>query len=302
MKRSMYLHEEEWPCKKYIEKVESRSPYDLMRCNSKENMVRVWEGIVEGRWVEDQVESYGCLNSQGCEEVMRETVDWGVNMVKLTSCLTAAVIVTSSIMMWRMLQRIGNGSEKVYWHHESIEKSFMVINGIIVIASAIWIGIVHRNGPHVFSHTQENHLAKPLDKHSILDLTPDLLAPNKLWHPLAGLSLYQDDSLCAPSCQQPTYTLSLTSTTAHLLCNDTSVTIVQKTPFELSVTASDLSAFNLALGSIFFRPLCPFSVTPSFLLNVTAFNGGGQLLTMSAGEPPVELKAGKDSPATVIKK
>jgi hypothetical protein len=66
MKRSMYLHEDEWPCQKYIEKVESRSPYDLMKCNSKEDMVRVWEGTVEGRWVEDQVESYGCLNSQGC--------------------------------------------------------------------------------------------------------------------------------------------------------------------------------------------------------------------------------------------
>jgi hypothetical protein len=77
---------------------------------------------------------------------------------------------------------------------------------------------------------------------------------------------------------------------------------VQKTPYELSVTASDLSAFNLALRRIFFRPICPFSNTPSFLLNVTAFNGGGQLLTMSAGEPPVELKAGKGPAVTVIKK
>jgi hypothetical protein len=90
---------------------------------------------------------------------MRETVDWGENMMKLTSGMTAAAILASSIMMYRMLQRIGNGSEKVYWHHESIEKSFMVINGIIVIASAIWIGLIHRNGPHVFFHTQENHFA-----------------------------------------------------------------------------------------------------------------------------------------------
>jgi hypothetical protein len=153
MKRSMYLHEGEWPCQKYIEKVESRSHYDLMKCTSKENMVRVWEGTMEGRWVEDQVESYGCLNSQGCEEVMRETVDWGVNMVILTSGMTAAAILVSSIVMFRMLKRIGNGSEKVYWHHESIEKSFMVMNSIIVIASAIWIGLIHRNGPHVFSHS-----------------------------------------------------------------------------------------------------------------------------------------------------
>lgn len=116
-KRSMYLHESEWPCQKYIEKVESSSPYDLMKCTSKGDMVRVWEGTMEGRWVEDQVESYGCLNRQGCEELMRETVDWGVKMVKLTSGMTAAVLAVSSIVMWRMLQRIGNGSEKVYWHH-----------------------------------------------------------------------------------------------------------------------------------------------------------------------------------------
>ena len=185
---------------------------------------------MEGRWVEDQVESYGCLNSRGCEELMRETVDFGMKMVKLASGMTAAIMIVSSIVMWQMLQRIGNGSEKVYWHHQSIEKSFMGVNCMIVIASAIWLGIMSKNGPHVFSHTQENHLALPLEKHSILDLTPDLLSPNKPWHQLAGLSLYQDDSLCAPSCPQPTYTLSLTSTTAHLLCNDTSVTIVQKTP------------------------------------------------------------------------
>jgi hypothetical protein len=159
VKRSMYLHEGEWPCQKYLEKVESRSPYDLMKCTSKGEMVRVWEGTMEGRWVEDQVESYGCLNSQGCEEIMRETVEWGVKMVKLTSGMTAAVLVVSSIVMWRMLQRIGNGSEKVYWHHELIEKSFMVMNGIIVIASVIRVGIILRNGPHVFSHTQEIHLA-----------------------------------------------------------------------------------------------------------------------------------------------
>ncbi len=90
---------------------------------------------------------------------MRETVLWGVNTVNLTSSVTAAVMIATSIMMWRMLQRMGNGSEKVYWHHEKVEKGFMVMNGIIVIASAIWIGIIHRNGPHVFSHTQENHLA-----------------------------------------------------------------------------------------------------------------------------------------------